>query len=48
MHDTQLTGSMVAQTCGAHQGVRVTSAGFEVSGNLQMAGEERDEDGRRG
>ena len=35
---------MVAQTCGAHQGARVTSAGFEASGGLQMAGEERDEE----
>ena len=34
----------MAQTYGVHQGARVTSAGFEVSGGLQMAGEERDED----
>ena len=44
MHDTQLTGAMVAQTCGAHQGARVTLAGFEASGGLQMAGEERDKE----
>ena len=34
----------MAQTCGAHQGARVTSAGFEASGGLQMAGKERDEE----
>ena len=45
MHDTQLTGAMVAQTCGAHQGAEVTSAWFEVSGDLQSANEERDEEG---
>ena len=44
MHDTRLTGAMVAQTCGTHQGARVMSAGFEASGGLQMAGEERDEE----
>ena len=44
MHDTRLTGAMVAQTCGVHQGARVTSAGFKVSGGLQMAGKERDKD----
>ena len=50
MHDTWLTGAMVARACGAHQGAGETSAGFEASGDLQMAGEERDEDedGRRG
>ena len=44
MHDMQLTGAMVVQTCGAHQGARVTLAGFEASGGLQMAGKKRDED----
>ena len=44
MHDMQLTGAMVVQTCGAHQGARVMSAGFEASGGLQMAGKERDKD----
>ena len=44
MHDTWLTGAMVAQTCGAHQGAEVTSAWFEVSGDLQSANEERDEE----
>ena len=48
VHDTQLTGAMVAQTCGAHQGAEVTSAWFEASGDLQSAnkerGETRDED----
>ena len=43
MHDTRLTGAMVAQTCGAHQGAEVTSAWFEASGDLQLANEERDE-----
>ena len=37
VHDTWLT--VVAQTCGAHQGAVGTSAGFEASGDLQMAGE---------
>ena len=44
MHDTRLTGAMVAQTCGTHQGAEVTSAWFEVSGDLQSANEERDEE----
>ena len=44
MHDMWLTGAMVAQTCGAHQGAEVTSAWFEVSGDLQSANEERDEE----
>ena len=43
VHDTQLTGAMVAQTCGAHQGAEVTSAWFEASGDLQSANEERDD-----
>jgi hypothetical protein len=52
MHDTQLTGAMVAQTYGAHQGAGETLAGFEASRDLQMVSEERDkdedEDGRQG
>ena len=44
MHDTRLTGAMVACTCRAHQEAGETSAGFEASGDLQTAGEERDED----
>ena len=44
VHDTRLTGAMVAQTCGAHQGAEVTSAWFEASGDLQLANEERDEE----
>ena len=43
VHDTWLTGAMVARTCGAHQGAEVTSAWFEVSGDLQSANEERDD-----
>ena len=43
VHDTRLTGAMVAQTCGVHQGAEVTSAWFEVSGDLQSANEERGE-----
>ena len=52
VHDMRLTGAMVAQTCGAHQGAEVTSAWFEASGDLQSANEERgemrDEDEGRG
>ena len=44
MHDTQLTGAMVVQTCGAHQGAEVMSAWFEASGDLQSANEERDKE----
>ena len=44
VHDTQLTGAMVAQTCGAHQGAEVTSAWFEASGGLQLANKERDKE----
>ena len=48
VHDMQLRGAMVAQTCGTHQGAEVTSAWFEASGDLQLAnkerGETRDED----
>ena len=43
-HDTRLTGAMVARACGAYQGAEVTSAGFEASGDLQTASEERDLD----
>ena len=39
MHDMQLT--VVAQTCGAHQGAVGMLADFEASGDLQMAGKER-------
>ena len=46
VYDMQLTGTMAAQTCGADQGARVTLACVEASGDLQRAGEERDEDGR--
>ena len=41
---TQLTGAMVAQTCGAHQGAEVMLAWFEVSRDLQSANEERDKE----
>ena len=34
----------MARACGAHQGAGVTSAGFEASGNLKAANEERDDD----
>ena len=44
VHDMQLTGAMVAQTCGAHQRAEVTSAWFKASGDLQSANEERDEE----
>ena len=44
MHDTRLTGAMVAQTCGVHQGAEVMSAWFEASRDLQLANEERDEE----
>jgi hypothetical protein len=44
MHDTQLTGAMVVQTCGTHQGAGEALAGFEVNGDLQTVSEERDED----
>ena len=33
----------MARACGAHQGAGVTSAGFETSGDLKAANEERDE-----
>ena len=48
VHDTRLTGAMVARACGAHQGAEVTSAGFEASGDLQTASEEKDDDRRGG
>ena len=48
MHDTRLTGAMVARACGAHQGAEVTSAGFEASGDLQTASEEKDDERRGG
>ena len=44
VHDTWLTGAMVAQTCGTHQGAEVMSAWFEASGDLQLVDEERDEE----
>jgi hypothetical protein len=44
----RLTGTMVACTCGVHQGARVTLACFEVSGDLQTVSEERDEDADKG
>ena len=44
VHDMWLTGAMVAQTCGVHQGAEVTLAWFEVSGDLQSANEERDKE----
>ena len=43
VHDTRLTGAMVARTCGAHQGAGATSTCFEASGGLQSANEERGE-----
>ena len=43
VHDTRLTGAMVARTCGTHQGAEVMSAWFEASGDLQSANEERDD-----
>ena len=41
---------MVVRACGTHQGAGEMSAGFEASGDLQMAGEEwyEDGDGRQG
>ena len=44
MHDTQLTGTMVARTCGTHQGAEVTSACLQANGDLRAGNEERDED----
>ena len=44
VHDMRLTGAMVAQTCGAHQGAGVTLVCFEASGDLQSANKEIDED----
>ena len=44
VHDMQLTGAMVAQTCGMHQGAEVTLAWFEASRDLQSANKERDEE----
>ena len=44
VHDTWLTGAMVVQTCGMHQGAEVTSAWFEASGDLQSVNEKRDEE----
>ena len=44
VHDTWLTGAMVAQTCGTHQGAGVTLVCFEASGDLQSANKEMDED----
>ena len=48
VHDTRLTGAMVARTCGAHQGAGVTLTCFEASRGLRSAnkerGETRDED----
>ena len=43
VHDTQLTGAMVACTCGAHQGAGATLMCFEASGGLRSANEERGE-----
>ena len=43
VHDTRLTGAMVARTCGAHQGAGVTLTCFEASGGLRSANEERGE-----
>ena len=48
VHDTWLTGAMVARACGAHQGAELTSAGFEASRDLQSASEERDKDTEKG
>ena len=44
VHDMWLTGAMVVQTCGTHQGAEVTLAWFEASGDLQLANEERDKE----
>ena len=46
VHDTRLTGAMVARTCGAHQGAEVTSAWFEASGDLQSANRGKGRGGR--
>ena len=35
VHDMQLTGAMVVQTCGTHQGAEVTLAWFEASRDLR-------------
>ena len=43
VHDTRLTGAMVARTCGAHQGAGATLTCFEASGGLRTANEERGE-----
>ena len=43
VHDTQLTGAMVARTCGTHQGAGATLTCFEASGGLRSANEERGE-----
>ena len=43
VHDTRLTGAMVARTCGAHQGAGATLTCFEASGGLRSANEERGE-----
>ena len=48
VHDTRLTGAMVAQTCGAHQGAGATLACFEASGDFQSANKEIDEDADEG
>ena len=44
VYDTQLTGAMVAQTCGTHQGAEMTLAWFETSRDLQSANKERNEE----
>ena len=43
VHDTRLTGAMVARTCGAHQGAGAMLTCFEASGGLRSANEERGE-----
>ena len=43
VHDTRLTGAMVARTCGAHQGAGATLTCFDASGGLRSANEERGE-----
>ena len=48
VHDTQLTGAMVAQTCGAHQGAGAMLVYFEASRDLQSVNKEIDEDADKG
>ena len=43
VHDTRLTGAMVARTCGTHQGAGATLTCFEASGGLRSANKERGE-----